>query len=135
MDRLMAATERAFTIPSTEIDGRCAASVSHCSDEWTCVVDVAAGTLGLSAPTLWPGTMIRGTVTYVAAGEGEAIGQTHALRTLSGEVPPTDAILAVVEALLPLVNSIREQYRSKESVPVAASPRLAPVLSFPRRPR
>ena len=119
-----------FSLASEEIQGQCAARVSQSGDEWSCVVDIAPGTLGLTAPRLCPGTMLRGTVSFTAYGNADVAGQTHTLRTLAGDVPSSETILAVVNALGPHVCALRPANRPRR---VSHQRSLAPVISLSGR--
>lgn len=119
-----------FSLMSDEFQGQCSARISHTGDEWSCVVDIAAGTLGLTAPRLCPGTMLRGTVSFTACENADVVGQSHTLRTLGGDVPSSEAILAVVEALCPHVCALRPPVRTKRP---ARKRGLAPVVSLAGR--
>lgn len=52
-------------------------------DDTVCIVDLAPKTLGIHADA-HPHTMIRGTVTYVTAGNGQCLPLEHALTIANG---------------------------------------------------
>ncbi len=119
-----------FSLTGEEFQGQCVARISQTGDEWSCVVDISAGTLGLVAPRLCPGTMLRGTVSFTACGNTQVVGQTHTLRTLGGDVPSSETILAIVDALGPHVCAMRPVERPKR---VTRKRGVAPVVSLTGR--